>query len=247
MDDDSSIVASPRDYADIVSLGKKTVLDEFLDDPSTEALAIITGAFAGGGKGLIVSAGRIAQGLLKGQMYDVLADELRRLRDAGKIPGNLGETKHGLYTWAELMRIIDDECPDAERLEALKAMFFAVNKMTATDKDQTYAYQLWQITKELSSGELIVLKTINQLRNSLNGANIQQLFELLKERTGMSSTSLITRYVVGLEEKHLTPKLAGLPGSMGVLPLSGLTDLGRAICSNIETYQIMIDQMREQR
>jgi len=54
-------------------------------------------------------------------MYEQCADEWRTLREGGKIPENLGETKHGLYTWAELMKIIDDECPDGEKLDALKA------------------------------------------------------------------------------------------------------------------------------
>jgi hypothetical protein len=43
-----------------------------------------------------VAAGRMAQAILKGQMYEQLAEEWRCLREAGKLPENLGETKHGL-------------------------------------------------------------------------------------------------------------------------------------------------------
>src|SRR5207249_885449 len=115
----------------------------------TQALEAVTGAFALGAKQLGVAAGRMAQAILKGKMYEQWAEELRVLREAGKIPDNLGETKHGLYTWAELVKIIDDDCPDSERLEALKAAFYAVNAINKSDADQIVSYQLWQIAKEL--------------------------------------------------------------------------------------------------
>jgi hypothetical protein len=115
-DQGQSVALLPRDYADIAKLQETSVLDQFLERPLTASLEAITGAFAGGGKGLIVSAGHIAQGLVKGQIYETLAEELRRLREAGKLPPDMGATKHGLYTWAELMAIIDSECPDADRL-----------------------------------------------------------------------------------------------------------------------------------
>ena len=241
MADDSSIALPPRDYADVVKLQDKTVLDEFLDDPSTEALAIITGAFAGGGKGLMVSAGRIAQGLLKGQVYDVFADELRRLRDAGKIPDNLGETKHGLYTWAELMRIIDDECPDAERLEALKAMFFDVNKINATDKEQMYAYQLWQITKKLSSGEVLVMKTIHADRNHLSRLQYGGWLMRIAEVSGLVSDEMVELHLSKLREYKIV-----YPGKSDRPSNGGISRLGISLCDNIQTYRTIIDQMKKQ-
>jgi hypothetical protein len=62
---------------------------------------------------------QLAQAIIKGKMHEQLAEEWKTLREAGKIPEGVSETEHGLYTCAELMKIIDDECPDEERLEAL--------------------------------------------------------------------------------------------------------------------------------
>jgi hypothetical protein len=43
-------------------------------------------------------------------------------------------------------------------------MFFAVNKVNATDGERVAAYQLWQIAKNLNSGELFLLKLVNEQR-----------------------------------------------------------------------------------
>lgn len=173
-DDDESLVIPPHDYTDIANLQKASVLEEFLEHPLTASLEAITAAFANGGKGLIVSAGRIAQGLVKGQVYEQIAWELRALREEGRLPNNLGETKHGLHTWAELMRIIDDECPDADRLEALKAAFYAVNKVGTADAEKITPFQLWQISKELRWRDRVVegAQRARQLHRQCHGAAV---------------------------------------------------------------------------
>ena len=134
---DESIVQKPREVFNIASLSLESEFERFLEHPVTAALETFTGALALGAKHSGTAAGRMAQAILKGQMYSQFAEELRTLREAGKIPDNLGETKNGLYTWAELMKIIDDECPDLERLDALKAAFYAVNRVTATTHGQS--------------------------------------------------------------------------------------------------------------
>lgn len=128
-EENESVVLKPREPYDIAKLQLESEFERFLEHPCTQALEAITGALALGARQLGVAAGRMAQAILKGQMYEQLAEEWRNLREAGKLPDNLGETKHGLYTWAELMKIIDDECPDSEKLDALKAAFYAVNKI----------------------------------------------------------------------------------------------------------------------
>ena len=184
-------VLPPRDYSNIVKLQQENILDQFLEHPTTAALETITGAFAGGGKGLFVSAGRIAQGLVKGQIYDVLADEIRRLREAGKLPDNLGETKRGLYTWAELCAIIDSECPDADRMEALKAAFYNVNKVSQEDDAQIFTYQLWQIAKKLESADVILLKAVHEKNAQLSGLVDLQWANQTAAVSGLGSAEIV--------------------------------------------------------
>jgi len=228
MTDDSSIVQRPREYYDVAKLQLQSEFERFLDDPTTQALEAVTGAFALGAKQAFISAGRIAQAILKGRMYEQCADEWRTLREGGKIPENLGETKHGLYTWAELMKIIDDECPDGEKLDALKAAFYAVNKINQTDADQIVEYQLWQIAKELKSGDILLLRSIYVRVNSTMGNHHREW------TTNMA--------------KMLTPRSRVAGDTQQGYEASGinavnnrLTNLGVRFCRNIELYKIDLD------
>lgn len=239
---DESLVVPPRNYADVARLQEPTILDQFLDNPTTAALEAITGAFANGGKGMIVSAGRIAQGLVKGQFYEALAEEIRTLREKGKLPDDLGKTKHGLYTWAELMKILDEECPDADRLEALKAMFYAVNKVTADDKEQVLAYQLWHIAKQMKSGELLLLRTIYLNRQDVqNNGGYAAWANLMAEKSGLQVRALVDLYEKTLADFYLISQRQYGDGS-GIISKDGrLTDLGLQFCKNIETYHLDLD------
>ena len=233
-DQGSHIVLSPRNYADIASLQQPDILDQFLVNPLTASLEAITGAFAGGGKGLLVSAGRITQGLVKGQLYGTLADEIRRLREAGKLPPDLGATKHGLYTWAELMAIIDSECPDADRSEALKAAFYAVNKVGCDD--EVLSYQLWQIAKRLTSGDVVLLKGIFENVNLVTGSSYRKWAEIMAQKSGFQVLELVDLHEKRLTDLHLiTPRQhsdqSGITGGNG-----RLTTLGLRVCMDIQTY-----------
>lgn len=232
-DDDQSLAVPPRKDYDIVKLQDATVLEEFLEHPLTASLEAITGAFANGGKGLMVSAGRIAQGLVRGQIYEGLAYEWRRLREAGKLPENLGEMKHGLHTWAELMKIIDEECPDADRLEALKAAFYAVNKVNASDAERIQAYQLWQIAKQLRSGDIVLLKTLFRYDNHVDNTPDEQWDRFVGDKSGFGITELLALHVTKLRELLLVRQSGGHSAAK-----SQITNLGRHVCQNIQTYEL---------
>jgi hypothetical protein len=239
---EESLVTVPRDYADIAKLTEPLILDQFLERPADEVLDIIMGAFIVGREGLIKSGKRLALGLLKGRMYKQFAEEIKCLRGAAKLSDDFAESKNGFYTWAEVMSIIDDECPDADRLEALKAMFYAVNKVNSTDQEKIQAYQLWNLTKQLNSGELFLLRVIKEEMNILNGVNgYRNWANHLAQKTGYSVIGLIDLQEKRLTELFLlTPRVyddrSGITNSMG-----RLTDLGWKLCNNIETYRIDLE------
>ena len=118
---------------------------------------------AEGPKQLAVYGGKIAQAALKGHLFEEVAREVNRLREKGKIDENFGETKYGYQSWVQLLTIIDNECPDPDRLEALKAMFFSVNRVNAADWEKVLAYQLFQIAKEVTSSQLLLMKACYEL------------------------------------------------------------------------------------
>jgi hypothetical protein len=113
MNDETSIIARPRDYSNIFQFQDPTVLDAFLNEPLTLVAETITGALAVGKTGAMVAGGRIVQALLKGQAFKQWGKEFHALRDAGKIPDDFAEKKYGFQTWVELMTVIDEESPEA--------------------------------------------------------------------------------------------------------------------------------------
>lgn len=243
-DENTSIVQFPRDYADVAKLQEETALEQFLEHPLTQSLEAITGAFAVGVRKTGLAAGRVAQAIVQGKMYDQLAEEWRTLREAGKIPDNLGETRHGLYTWAELIKIIDEECPDEDRLEALKAMFYAVNKINSSDAEQIQAYQLWQVTKRMNSAELILLKAIKSEENRAPTDNPTNWENHIARTSGLGILELVAMHEKSLAELRLI--LPRFDYSTGAVRRNKaeITTLGRVLCNNIETYQIDLKAAR---
>lgn len=112
----------------------------------------------------------MVQAAFKGQVFEQFAREFKKLRETGAIPDNYAEKKYGAKSWVEVVTILDEETPDEDRAEALKAMFFAVNKVNSTDAERILNYQLFQISKELSSGELLLLNAIADVNRRFPGS-----------------------------------------------------------------------------
>jgi hypothetical protein len=164
-----SFVQKRRNYSDIAQFQDPQVLDEFLEQPATFIAETITGMLGDGAKGVSASGGLIVQTILKDRAYKQWSVELNRLRASGRIAPDFAEHKYGFQTWVELMTVIDEESPDGDRLEALKAMFYSVNKVEVEDGERIAAYQLWQIAKQLTSGELFLLKVLFEKRAEYQG------------------------------------------------------------------------------
>lgn len=245
-----SLIVKPRDYSDIIQLQEPGVLEEFFDKPLPFIAETITGALAAGKVGWFLASGRIVQGMLKGRLFQQFSKEVKKLRESGKIEKDFAESKYGCQTWVELMRIIDEESPDADRLEALKAMFFAVNKTGATDGDRVKAYQLWLIAKNLGSGELLLLKTAFENKGKYGvgiDAQTRNKYsywrESMAEAIGHGSAGLIDLHQkkptdLGL----LTPIVPNIMGDFIAVKDARLSELGLAFCTNIENYEIEIQE-----
>jgi hypothetical protein len=242
MSDDRSLVTRPKDYSDIAKfdldeLRDPTVLEEFLQKPLTYIAESVTGALSVGKTGVAVAGGRIVQAILKGQTFKQFGAEFRKLRDAGKIPEDFAEKRYGFQTWVELMTIIDEESPDQDRLDALKAMFYAVNKTNAADGERIAAYHLWQIAKTLSSGELLVLRTLMEPP----GAETKQgthVFNFVAQNVGHGIQGLVAIHYKKLDECGLVMKDHGMITTTP--PKDRVTPLGKKVCENIKNYQIAL-------
>src|SRR5689334_15409740 len=133
MSEDESHIVKQRDLAEIIRAENSTALEEFLDDPLAVIAGAITETLAHGPKAFIGPVVRVAHAALKAKLFQQFSEEIKDLREKGKLKDNFAEQKYGYNTWVELLGIIDDDVPDEDRLEALKAMFYAANKISAKD------------------------------------------------------------------------------------------------------------------
>jgi len=250
MTDESALITKPRDYSNIVKLQDPDVLEDFFKEPLPFIVATVTGALAAGKSGWILSSGRMVQAMLKGRLFEQWSKEVKKLQEAGRIPDDFADEKnrYGFQTWVELMTIIDEESPDADRLGALKAMFFAVNKVGITDGEKIKAYQLWQIAKSLNSGELLLLRTVYVNRTQYASQATHPSYVGSYSNWALYIAKAIGHDSLGLIDLHeKKPTELGLLTNRTLNQISSqnarLSELGLMFCANIENYEI---EMREE-
>jgi hypothetical protein len=228
MADEETYIVKHRDLSEIIRIQNQSAIEEFLKDP----LAVVAGAVNGlllHPSVLASTAVRVAHAALKGQLFQQFASEIKDLQAKGKLPEDFSANKNGYNTWVDLLKIIDDECPDEDRLEALKAMFFAANSVNAADGERIVAYELFQIAKSLSSNELLVLMTMWKLLKSgrlttVIGGHVDRFQEEVSRALGHSQ-----KHLVLLGYRRLPDK--------GLVDSYQFTPLGQKFCENIQTYR----------
>jgi len=255
--EDQSILLKPRElFSDAILPQNADELAKFMDQPQMAIAEAITGALAGGPKAWTLLTGHIVEGMLKGKLYQQIGQEIKELREKGKIRDDFADEKHkyGFKSWVELLTIIDAETPDADRLEALKAMFYAVNKVNAADGERIVSYQLFQIAKKLNSGELLLLRAIfvrhQKHADADYPSNAPQATEALATWASRMANSLghsLSALVLnderaliqrGLISEHVNSNELRQDQQQVFRLNTRLTDLGIKFCTAIENYHV---------
>jgi hypothetical protein len=156
--DEQSIVVISADSAEVARVELATELERVLQLGATAIAEAIPGLFASGKWGAARVGGRIVQGALKYKLFQQVSKEIQELRAKGKIADEFAEKKYAFNSGVELLTVMDNETPDEDRLEALKAMFYSVNKINATEGESVANYQLFQIAKKLTSASSSILE-----------------------------------------------------------------------------------------
>ncbi len=238
--DGHGLVLPPRDCSYILKELDLSTPGTFLDEAPALLAELATGYLQVGTKGLVVSLGKIAQASFTGHTLEQLRIEFRALRDAGKMSGNFEKRKYARKTWVDFLRIIDEETPDPDRLEALKSIFYAMNRMDISDKDEILAYELWSITKRLDSGDILLLKTLQEQPHRLSGMQYSQWLEQLGSLSGLGIIEAVQLHLAQLLELKLTYENRG----EAVRKTVDITSLGRRLVTNIQTFRVDLEGAR---
>ncbi len=224
-----SYIVAQRDLGEVLRQQNQDAIEEFLKDPLATVAGAVTELISHPTVFASVAV-RVAHAALKGRLFQQFANEIKDFQTKGKLPADFSANKNGYNTWVDLLKIIDDDCPDEDRLEALKAMFFAANAVNATDGEHIVAYELFQIARTLSSNELLVMMTLWKLTKSGRLAavvrgNADQFWQEATKVLGHSVSDLVVLGYRNLPEKRLAESYQ-------------LSPLGYKFCENIQTYRI---------
>src|ERR1051326_1612193 len=103
------------------------VVQAFLNEPLPAVTAMITGALAMGREQMVLAGGRVAQAILNGRTLRQLGKELEELHQKGKLRDDYADTKHGFHSLVDLLKMIEGDSPDADKLKNAKVLFVALN------------------------------------------------------------------------------------------------------------------------
>jgi hypothetical protein len=235
-----------RDYADIAHLENPGVIERILSGSRTEKVAYVSALLTSGLSKYALAGPKVAFAATAVEALTDFGKEVSEWIHERKIPNDFSGRPPGYQTWVELLQEIDSDPTDADRLKALKAMFLAANRVTATDGESTVAYQLFQIAKELNSGELLLLKAAFQAykaksfpQHAILSANISNWRTVMANNLGHGLSSLIRQQEQALTEHSLISPIV-MSGQLETImgDPSRMSDLGIKFCENIESYQM---------
>lgn len=236
---------SANDITSIISTNNPSVseVQRIISNKPEEIAAAVTGAIATGSVGLALSAGRLVQGALRGNFAKQFAEELNNLIETGKIPEDFTKKKFGFKSFTEVFSFIENEDIDEERFNAVKAMFYAMNKQD--NSNELVNYELMKISKSISASQIRLLETSYHFFLSggifhPNGQSFLQRslwLEKVTEYIGHKITTLIIQDAMKLSEKGLMVIIPGENSTITLGKNAGLTDLGIAFCINLSSYE----------
>ena len=241
---ETSYVLVARDYADISHLQNPNVVERILARSRSEKIAYVSALITSGISQLVPAGPKVAAAAVAAEALTDFGKEVSEWIKENKIPEDFSGRPSVYQTWVELLQEVDSNPIDADRLKAMKAMFLAANRVTATDSESILAHQLFQIAKNLSSSQLLVLKAVrawyqDYIRGPRTGGSMpaHQWREMIANRLGHKLPSLIVRDERKLVEYCLIAPWTHPDELQVPLMDARMTDLGIRFCENIDAYE----------
>ena len=234
-----SIEVLKKGDPELIPFRDPEALTRFMDQPLQTIAAALTGALSSGYSDAVLIGGRLAQSALRGKLYQQVGREIKDLISKGKIKEDYANSKYGFKSLVELLEFIDSEVPDEDRLHAVKAMFCAVNAVDAKEGEELLNYQLLQISKKLTGGQILVLKTTYEMEKGNAfagiGTDANEWLSRIASRLGHNLTALIEQDESALIRSGMITDRT-LPDRSGIRDVRRLTDLGIRFCEVLGRY-----------
>ena len=201
----------------------------------------ITGIAASERKDLYLSLGYIFQRFRSGKFLQILKNEWDLLREKGRIKDDYMDTEQHQECLQEMLDFLDKDSPDENRFTFLKKIFLAAATELNYDRTSVLPQQYMKICKTLSSGEVLVLKSVFAIAKAggwdPNDTNANNWLHQIAEKSTLKYPELIEVHERNLIDKNLiTPRFNSDSSGVHLSNNFRLSNLGYNICLFIESY-----------
>ena len=189
-----------------------------------------------------LSVSHLLQGLLRGKLLNQLINEWSEYREKGKIKDDYQSTEQHFECLQEMLDFLDKDNPDQIRFNVIKQIFLKAACEEETDRNSVIPQQFMKVCRNLSSGEIIVLKTTYGFAKTKRYPNVSGAdgwIELIAHESGLEHPALVEVHEETLMAKHfLTQRKYSDRSGVNLDPHFRLTTLGFGVCQFIEEFDL---------
>ena len=163
-------------------------------------------------KGLVLAVGHIFQRIRAHGFIEALIREWNEFQERGQIKPDYTKSEQHKACLQELLDFLDKDSPDQIRFDAIKSIFLSAAAERLSSRDSFLPQQYMQTCRTLSSGEVVVLKTIYEAVQQDNWNRKEPgavaWLGAVAARSGLQYVELVEAHEQCLiEKKLLTPRL----------------------------------------
>lgn len=128
-----------------------------LKNGSISGVQGLSGLFAMERKDMILTAGRLLQGVINWEFLDTLHREWDRLRKDSQIRDDYQKTEQHHACLQQMLDFLDSDKPDKIRFEFMKKIFLSAATEKGQNTDSILPQQYMFISRQLTSGDILLL------------------------------------------------------------------------------------------
>lgn len=213
-----------------------------LDVTFNDLIATLTGILSSNKTDYVLSLGRLFQKYRSTGFFRALLDEMKMYRKKGKIDEGYPNTEQGKACIQEMLDFLDNDSPDEIRFEFMKKILLTIMSEDINDRDSVIPQQLLKISRELSSGEILVLLSAFSIFKDgevkSEDSNAERWLNKLAEKSGLKYSELVEIHEHNLIDKNLlTMRTYSDKSGVRLGNYNRLTKMGHAICEYVEQYE----------
>lgn len=168
-----------------------------IEDFSRATLEFLTG-LATGNVNMPVSLGHIGQRIIAGEKLNSVMEEIKRVRELGKLDAQYSSGSSAKYTFLELINFFESSTTDEERFELLKKIFITSLSVHSADspRDELLIHQYMLTVKELTAFQSVILAKSHHIATTeltLKGRHISEheWLEILSKELNIKTPEII--------------------------------------------------------